>query len=167
MEFIIKSICWTSLIVNILVLLTAAEVEDPSSASSSLRFFLGPMAASAVELAARFRITSSSSCCSLWKRDKTHKITYSMKIDQSKLNSWELSTFIFTVKQLGNANKNLEDALMSHYLLIVCTGSNIFESERWNKNLMLLHCKKSSSLTCFAFSLSLACSGSSCLDRLC
>ena len=122
-EFINKSICWTSLIVNRLVLLTAAEVEDPSSASSSLRFFLGPMAASAVELAARFRITSSSSCCSLWKWDKTHKITYSMKIDQSKLNFWELSTFIFTVKQLGNANKKkskswgcVDEPLPSHSL---------------------------------------------------
>lgn len=51
-------------------MLTAVDVEEvASSISSSFRFFLGPMAASAVELAARFRITSSSSCCSLCGRD--------------------------------------------------------------------------------------------------
>lgn len=54
-------------------MLTAVDVEEPSSASSNFRFFLGPMAASAVELAARFRITSSSSCCSLGTKDKIYK----------------------------------------------------------------------------------------------
>ena len=42
---------------------TAFEADElPSRASSNFLFFLGPMAASAVELAARLRINSSSSC---------------------------------------------------------------------------------------------------------
>lgn len=59
-----------------LLTLTAVEEDDPSSASSSFRFFLGPMAASAVVLAARFRITSSSSCCSLSGKETIKDSTY-------------------------------------------------------------------------------------------
>ena len=43
-------------------MLTSVEEDElPSKASSNFLFFLGPVAASAVELAARFRI--SYSCC--------------------------------------------------------------------------------------------------------
>ena len=48
-----------------LKMLTGFEADTcPSMASSNFLFFLGPMAASAVEFAALFRINSSSSCCS-------------------------------------------------------------------------------------------------------
>ena len=68
---------WVALIAfsrsPILQLLTVfVEEEPPSRASSSFLFFLGPMAASAVELAARFRINSSSSCWSYEKIKQEH-----------------------------------------------------------------------------------------------
>ena len=136
-------------------------------ASSSFRFFRGPMASKAVLFAARFRNVSSSSSWS-WNNEKGNLVP---------------RLFVLTLVRgcekgnLVGAHCGLERWEKQHwssrFLASREGGGMTVGIGKGNILLPLLphwgvpfHPMSHGTPTCFAFSFNLACSGSSCLERL-